>query len=493
MPDQKKKNRSAAIRIIVIALAAAALILGGRLFLYADQEAYTPQETALLEWTGSPAVTLNNNRPSFDEAQPSDDCFVLFSEHDALGRCGTALSVVGPESMPKGERSSIGMIRPAGWQISKYDFIDNGGFLYNRCHLIAWMLCGVNDDVRNLITGTRYLNTEAMLPYERRIADVIRETSCHVLYRVTPVFAGDELLPRGVQMEAMSVEDQGAALSFNVFCFNVQPGVVIDYATGNNHPAEELPVITRTETTPALFGPLHRRALLFSILLPLAAAYALRKSEARTLTYLLFAAGCLLAATEILKQWYSFSVLNNGLYDTWIFPFQICSVPMYLCLLLPLLRGRVKDTVLLYLWDFCFFGAVLALFYPEAILLSPFPLLVHGFLWHAVLLFIAFLVLFTGVCGDDARAFFRTALLFLFFCLLATALNLLLEGRGLPGAYPDMFYLTPFHPATQPVAKDAEATLGRFAARILYVLALLLLGAIDHLVYRAWRRSIRQH
>ncbi|MBQ6735410.1 MAG: YwaF family protein [Lachnospiraceae bacterium] len=489
MPDQKKKNRSAAIRIIVIALTAAALILGGRLFLYAEQEAYTPQETALLEWTGSPAVEVNNNRPSFDEAQLSTDCFVLFSEHDALGRCGTALSVVGPESMPKGERSSIGMIRPAGWQIAKYDFIDNGGFLYNRCHLIAWMLCGVNDDVRNLITGTRYLNTEAMLPYERRIADVIRETSCHVIYRVTPVFAGDELLPRGVQMEAMSVEDQGAALSFNVFCFNVQPSVTIDYATGNNHLVEEEPVtITGPDTAPALFGSFHRRALLCCILLPFAAAYGLRKISMRTLTHLLFAAGFLLAVMELLKQWYSYTVINGGIYDPWIFPFQICSVPMYLCLFLPLWKGRMKDTVLLYLWDFCFFGALLALLYPEAILRAPLPLRIHGFLWHALLLFIAFLILFAAKCRDDARAFFRTALLFLFFCLLATGVNLLLEGQGLPGSYPDMFYLTPYHPATQPVAREAEVLLGRLPARMLYVLALLFLGVLDHLFFRTVRK-----
>ena len=488
-----KTTRTVFLFVILLLLALAAAMMYGRRLL--PDTAYAPAaapEALFPEWNGEPSVICNGNIPSFDKEDLTDICFTRFSEQDALGRCGAALACVGKESFPTGERTSIGMIRPAGWQLAKYDFIDNGGFLYNRCHLIAWMLCGVGDDVRNLITGTRYLNTEGMLPYEKQIADYIHETGRHVLYRVTPLYSEDDLLARGVQMEAMSVEDEGKALSFNVFCFNVQPSVTIDYATVNNHLAEEEPVtITGPDTAPALFGSFHRRALLCCILLPFAAAYGLRKISVRTLTHLLFATGFLLAVMELLKQWYSYTVINGGIYDPWIFPFQICSVPMYLCLLLPLWKERMKDTVLLYLWDFCFFGALLALLYPEAILRAPLPLRIHGFLWHALLLFIAFLILFAAKCRDDARAFFRTVLLFLFFCLLATGFNLLLEGQGLPGSYPDMFYLTPYHPATQPFARDAETAFGRPVARLLYILALLVLGALDHLLYRNVKRPAR--
>lgn len=231
-----KTTRTNFLFVILLLLALAAAMMYGRRLL--PDTAYAPAaapEALFPEWNGEPSVIYNGNIPSFDKEELTDICFTRFSEQDALGRCGAALACVGKESFPEGERTSIGMIRPAGWHLAKYDFIDNGGFLYNRCHLIAWMLCGVGDDVRNLITGTRYLNTEGMLPYEKQIADYIRKTGNHVFYRVTPLYAGNDLLARGVQMEAMSVEDEGKSLSFNVFCFNVQPSVTIDYATGNNH------------------------------------------------------------------------------------------------------------------------------------------------------------------------------------------------------------------------------------------------------------------
>ena len=144
------------------------------------------------------------------------------------------MAVVGKETMPKGERGSIGMVKPSGWHIDKYDFIDNGGFLYNRCHLIGWQLTGLNEEERNLITGTRYMNTEGMLPFENQAASYVRLTKRHVLYRVTPVFGKKELVARGVQIEAYSLENDGKGLHYNVYCYNVQPGVKINYKTGEN-------------------------------------------------------------------------------------------------------------------------------------------------------------------------------------------------------------------------------------------------------------------
>ncbi len=202
------------------------------------------------EYSGEPSVEVNGGEPEFSQSEidsakagaSGDEEEGAFDQKlsglDPQGRCGPAFACLDREHMPEGERGSIGMIKPSGWKTVRYDFIDNGGYLYNRCHLIGWQLTGVNDDERNLITGTRYMNTEGMLPYENRVADCLRSTDEHVLYRVTPVFDGDDLLAKGVQMEALSVEDQGASVSFNVFCYNVQPGVEIDYSDGSNHLAE---------------------------------------------------------------------------------------------------------------------------------------------------------------------------------------------------------------------------------------------------------------
>ena len=161
------------------------------------------------------------------------DSFETYSELDSLGRCGAAYANVGQDLMPTGPRSSIGQVKPTGWHTAKYDSVD-GKYLYNRCHLIGYQLTAENANKKNLITGTRYLNVDGMLPFENMVADYIHETGNHVLYRVTPVFEGNNLVASGVEMEAESVEDQGESISFHVFCYNVQPGIGIDYATGDS-------------------------------------------------------------------------------------------------------------------------------------------------------------------------------------------------------------------------------------------------------------------
>lgn len=189
------------------------------------------------EWQGKPFVYINENKPQFKDDEILDRAAERLDRLDELGRCGTATACIGLEGMPEGERGSIGMIRPTGWQISKYDFID-GKYLYNRCHLIGWQLSGDDAVERNLITGTRYMNTEGMLPFENEIAGYVRDTGNHVMYRVDPIFKGEDMLARGVHLEALSVEDDGRGVSFNVFCYNVQPDVSIDYADGANHLSE---------------------------------------------------------------------------------------------------------------------------------------------------------------------------------------------------------------------------------------------------------------
>ena len=189
------------------------------------------------EYSGKPYVEINNNIPNFSNENMTTESFEEYSQLDFLGRCGTAYANLSTDIMPTEERESIGMIKPSGWVTSTYDFID-GGYLYNRCHLIGFQLSGENANELNLITGTRYMNTEDMLPFENEVAEYIRDTDNHVLYCVTPVFEDNELLARGVHMEAMSVEDNGEGVSFNVYCYNVQPGVEIDYATGENRCTE---------------------------------------------------------------------------------------------------------------------------------------------------------------------------------------------------------------------------------------------------------------
>lgn len=184
-------------------------------------------------FSGEPYVVLQDNQPGFSQEDFTTDSFETYSSLDLLGRCGTAYANIGLDLMPTEERDSIGQVKPSGWQTVKYDIVD-GKYLYNRCHLIGYQLSGENANEQNLITGTRYLNVEGMLPFENMVADYVQETGNHVLYRVTPIFQGTELVARGVQMEALSVEDEGQGVSFNVYVYNVQPGVVIDYATGES-------------------------------------------------------------------------------------------------------------------------------------------------------------------------------------------------------------------------------------------------------------------
>jgi DNA-entry nuclease len=184
-------------------------------------------------------VQVNNGEPYFsDEDKSRTDPFELYSELDSLKRCGVAYANVCPELMPNDAREGIGQVKPSGWQTVKYDIVD-GGYLYNRCHLIGFQLAGENANPKNLITGTRYLNIKGMLDAENMIADYVKETGNHVLYRVTPIFVGDNLVADGVLMEAYSVEDEGDGICFNIFAFNVQPGVIIDYANGNSRLADE--------------------------------------------------------------------------------------------------------------------------------------------------------------------------------------------------------------------------------------------------------------
>ncbi|MGN0400265.1 MAG: DNA/RNA non-specific endonuclease [Blautia sp.] len=199
------------------------------------------------EYSGEPYVVLQDNVPQFSQEEITENSFEEYSGLDSLGRCGVAVASVGQDLMPTEERGSIGQVKPTGWQSAKYDIVD-GKYLYNRCHLIGFQLTAENANKQNLITGTRYMNVDGMLPFENMVADYVKETNHHVMYRVTPVFEGDNLVASGVQMEAYSVEDQGEGISFNVFVYNVQPGISIDYETGASRLAEET-VNTESEET----------------------------------------------------------------------------------------------------------------------------------------------------------------------------------------------------------------------------------------------------
>lgn len=193
----------------------------------------TQTGVAIPAYSGNPFTAVNNNVPYFTKAELTTAPFELYSDLDDLGRCGTAYANVCQDLMPTAPRGDIGPIKPTGWHSVRYDGID-GNYLYNRCHLIGYQLTGENANEKNLITGTRYLNVTGMVPFENMVADYVKETGNHVLYRVTPVFTGDNLLADGVLMEAESVEDAGAGILFCVFCYNVQPGITIDYRDGSS-------------------------------------------------------------------------------------------------------------------------------------------------------------------------------------------------------------------------------------------------------------------
>ena len=202
-----------------------------------DDEKHSQIVSNLLEevpdYMGEPYIILNNNIPEFDEKDYIKESFEIYNALDALGRCTVAYANVSIYTMPDEERGSIGSIKPTGWQTVKYDIVD-GKYLYNRCHLIGYQLTGENANEKNLITCTRYMNIVGMLEFENRVAEYVRKTENHVLYRVTPVYKDDNLLASGVQMEAYSVEDAGEGIKFNVFVYNVQEGVEIDYKTGES-------------------------------------------------------------------------------------------------------------------------------------------------------------------------------------------------------------------------------------------------------------------
>ena len=229
---KKKKNNNLLliICIIIIYLLYKGNIIGNT---YSTNEylvSYNKED--IPEYNGKDYVVLNNNNPYFEDYTSEE--FEIYGPLDYLGRCTYAYANVSKNAMPTKERERL-FVKPSGWQISKYDFID-GKYLYNRCHLIGYQLTGENDNEKNLITCTREMNTGIMLEYENKVARYVRRTNNHVMYRVTPVFEDDDLLAKGVIMEGYSVEDSGTGLKFNIFVYNVQDGVIIDYSNGDNYP-----------------------------------------------------------------------------------------------------------------------------------------------------------------------------------------------------------------------------------------------------------------
>ena len=199
-------------------------------------------------YSGSPFCEVNNNKPYLQSDELTTDSFKRFSELDSLGRCGVAFACIGTDSLPTEERGAIGMIKPSGWHTVRYDDLIEDKYLYNRCHLIAFELSGENANPQNLITGTRYMNVKGMLPFENRVHDYVENSNNHVMYRVTPVFEGDNLVAHGVLMEGYSVEDSGTGICFNVFCYNVQPYIEIDYADGTSWISDQSDVQPEAET-----------------------------------------------------------------------------------------------------------------------------------------------------------------------------------------------------------------------------------------------------
>ena len=186
-------------------------------------------------YSDSPFFALNGNNPEFTEEEITTKSYEFYSELDSLGRCGYTVACIGKDLMPTEDRESISSVKPSGWVNNAYDSsLVDGRYIYNRCHLIGFQLTGENANKQNLITGTRYMNVDGMLPFENMVADYVKETNNHVMYRVTPIYVGDNLVASGVQMEAFSVEDNGEGICFNVYVYNVQPGITINYATGDN-------------------------------------------------------------------------------------------------------------------------------------------------------------------------------------------------------------------------------------------------------------------
>lgn len=235
MARRKKKINKSIIPLILIVLILVyntyAEEINKYISSFASTETYNIEN--IPEYTGNNYVIINNNEPEFTENNLSTESFENYSSKDYLDRCGVAYANIGIDLMPTEERGSIGGVKPTGWHTIKYDIVD-GKYLYNRCHLIGYQLSGENANQENLITCTRQMNVEGMLPFENKIAEYVKETNNHVLYRVTPIFEGTNLLATGVQMEALSVEDNGEGIKFNIFVYNVQDGITIDYSDGSS-------------------------------------------------------------------------------------------------------------------------------------------------------------------------------------------------------------------------------------------------------------------
>lgn len=237
-----KTAKKKAKRILITLAVATILVSGNTSFLWMTGTTVNAADLSQIpNYTGNPYTIVNDNEPEFDESDFTTEAFETYSDLDNLGRCGVAYANICKELMPTEKRGKIGMIKPSGWHTVKYPEIIKDRYLYNRCHLIGFQLAGENANEKNLITGTRYLNVDGMLPFEDEIADYVNNTGNHVLYRVTPVFNGYNLVASGVQMEAESVEDSGEGVKFNVYCYNMQPGIGIDYATGDSW-ADQKPV-----------------------------------------------------------------------------------------------------------------------------------------------------------------------------------------------------------------------------------------------------------
>lgn len=210
-----------------------------------NAEGYITSVKDVPAFNGEPFVVINDNVPDFSDKDMTDKSYEKYSPLDYLGRCGVAMACIGRDIMPTEDRGSIGQVKPSGWKTVKYDYVD-GKYLYNRCHLIGFQLTGENANERNLITGTRYMNVDGMLPFENMLADYVKETDNHVIYRVTPIFDGNNLVARGVQLEAKSVEDKGEGICFNVYVYNNQPQISINYENGES---KYLPQESNTENS----------------------------------------------------------------------------------------------------------------------------------------------------------------------------------------------------------------------------------------------------
>ena len=225
--DMTQKTLKVLVTVLLLVISISLYMAGGQT---------TESQFQIPVYSGKPYAEINDNIPFFELKNMPEKDFEQYSPLDALGRCGAAYALLSPALMPEGERGNIGMIRPTGWHTVKYPEQIEDLYLYTRCHLIAWCLAGENANEKNLITGTRYMNVKGMLPFEEEVASYIDRTGNHVLYRATPIFTGRNLLADGVLMEAYSVEDDGAGICFCVYCFNVQPGIEIDYRDGSSKP-----------------------------------------------------------------------------------------------------------------------------------------------------------------------------------------------------------------------------------------------------------------